>query len=186
MKTKIAKPENYEAMTPEEKLAFFEGFEYDDSTEVVQKLKDSVSNANSQAAEWKKKHNALLSEEERAKTARDEEFAALKQELEQVKKDKAIADFTAKYTSLGYDADLAASTAKALAEGDAITVFANQATFNDRLKDSVKAELMKETPKPKTGASKDVTKDAFDKMSYSEKVELFNSNPDLYNQLQKN
>ena len=187
---KIEKPENYDSMSPEEKIKFFEKFEFDDNSakikvleETVNKLKDSVSNANSQAAEWKKKHNALLSEEEQSKLARDEELEKLRTELKEANEEKARADYTAKYTALGYSADLAASTAKALIAGDVVTVIANQATFNKSLEDKIKADMMKSTPSPKTGGNTEITKEQFDKMDYSERTKLFAENKGLYEQL---
>lgn len=184
MKAKIERPEHYETMSLEEKIKYYEKFEYEDNSETIQKLKDSVSNANSQAAEWKKKHNALLSEEEQAKLSRDEELQSLKDELERVKMDKTISDYTAKYTALGYDAALAESTAKAIASGDAVTVIANQATFNKSLEEKIKADLMKDTPSPKTGEGGTITKEQFDKMNYSDKAKLYTENKELYTQLQ--
>ena len=188
---KIEKPENYEGMTPEEKLRFFENFEYEDNAEVVKNLKDSVSRASSQAAEWKRKHNALLSEDEQAKFQREEEVReltekldAVNKELDEVKKGKQISDYTAKYTALGYDSTLAESTAKALVKGDVITVLANQATFNEKYAERIKAEMLKDTPKPKTGnSSEKISKETFDNMSYSEKVKLYETDKELYDNL---
>lgn len=187
---KIEKPENYESMSPEEKIKFFEKFDYDDNSakikaleETVNKLKESVSNANSQAAEWKKKHNALISEEERAKNERDEEFEKLKTALKEANEEREKANYTAKYTALGYDPALAESTAKALISGDVVTVIANQATYNKALEEKIKADLMKDTPKPKTGENKEITKEQFDKMDYSERAKLFAENKGLYDAL---
>lgn len=183
MKNKITRPDNYDTMSVEEKLKFFESFEYDDNSEAIQKLKDSVSAANSQAAEWKKKHNALLSEEEQAKIARDEENQRLREENEKLVRNASISEYTAKYTSLGYDVELAKSTAEAIANGDVVTVIANQATFNKNLENKIKAELIKDTPKPKTGENGSVTKEQFASMSYPERAKLYSENQELYNQL---
>ena len=194
---KIEKPENYDSMSPEEKIKFFEKFEFDDNSakikaleETVNKLKDSVSNANSQAAEWKKKHNALLSEEERTKLEREEEMQQLRdalkaaeEEKENAKRETETSKSTAKYISLGYSPELAESTAKALAAGDVVTVIANQATFNKSLEDKIKADMMKSTPSPKTGGNTEITKEQFDKMDYSERAKLFAENRGLYDAL---
>lgn len=187
---KIEKPENYDSMSPEEKIKFFEKFEFDDNSakikaleETVNKLKDSVSNANSQAAEWKKKHNALLSEEEQSKLARDEELEKLRTELKEANEERAKANYTAKYAALGYSAELAESTAKALIAGDVVTVIANQATFNKSLEEKIKSDMMKNTPSPKTGGNTEITKEQFDKMDYSERVKLFAENKGLYEAL---
>ena len=183
MKIDVTKITGYAEMSAEEKIKALESYEYDDYSDTVAKLKESVSKANSQAAEWKQKHNALLSEEEKAKLERAEEFERMKSELEQVKKDKAISDYTAKYVSLGYTPELAASTANALVAGDVVTILANQATYNQELKSKIEADLMKKTPRPKTGTESEITQDAFDKMTYSERAKLYAENKELYEQL---
>ena len=51
-----------------------------------------------------------------------------------------------------------------------------------------KGEAMASTPAPAgkaTDGSKTITREQFDKMSYSERAELFDSNPDLYKELSK-
>ena len=66
-KIDTSKIEGYAEMTPEQKLAALEGFEYEDNSAELEKQKNALSKANSEAAEWKRKHNALLSEEEKKK-----------------------------------------------------------------------------------------------------------------------
>lgn len=49
---------------------------------------------------------------------------------------------------------------------------------------AVKAELLKSTPKPPAGGSDSVvTKEQFDKMGWKERVELKQTNPEMYKQL---
>ena len=62
-KIDTSKIEGYADMTPEQKLAALEGYEYEDNAAELEKQKNALSKANSEAAEWKHKHNALLSEE---------------------------------------------------------------------------------------------------------------------------
>lgn len=181
MKKNIEKPDNYENMSAEEKLAFYEGFEFDDNSELVQKLKDSVSNANSQAADWKKKHNALLSADEKAKADRDEELTALREEVEALRKKEAVSKYVAKYSEIGYDAKLAESTAQALADGDFDTVIANQEAYKKSLQSKIAAELMSGTPHPQTGTGVKMTKEEIMKIKdpverqskIAENIELF-------------
>ena len=68
-KIDTSKIAGYAEMTPEQKLAALEGFEYEDNLAELEKQKNAVSKANSEAAEWKRKHNALLSEDEKKKQA---------------------------------------------------------------------------------------------------------------------
>ena len=57
----------YADMSLEDKLKALEAFEYNDNASELEKQKAAVSKANSEAAEWKRKHNALLSEDEQKK-----------------------------------------------------------------------------------------------------------------------
>ena len=73
MRIDTQKIEGYADMTPEQKLAALEGFEFEvqqqDPAE-IQRLKDAVSRANSEAADYKKQLRAKLSDDE-AKAAQD-------------------------------------------------------------------------------------------------------------------
>lgn len=88
------------------------------------KQKKATDNASSDAADWKKKYNATLTEAQQAEAARAEEEKRLREENEALKRDKVIGAYSNRALSLGYDADLAAQTAEAMANGDMDTVFA--------------------------------------------------------------
>ena len=62
-KIDISKIDGYEGMTPDNKVKAIEAFEYEDNLSEVERYKNAVTKANSEAEEWKKKHNALLSNE---------------------------------------------------------------------------------------------------------------------------
>lgn len=87
------------------------------------KQKKATDNASSDAADWKKKFNATLSEAERAEAARAEAERILREENEALKRDKTIGAYSNRALALGYDADLAARTAEAMANGDMDAVF---------------------------------------------------------------
>lgn len=148
MKIDTGAIEGYAEMTDAQKLAALEGFEYEDNSAELERMKNAVSKANSEAAEWKKKHNALLSEDEQKKQANEESFKKMQEELESLRKDKTISEYTAKYISLGYDKELAADTAKAMADGDMAKVFANGEKHAQALEKKIKENLINKTPKP--------------------------------------
>lgn len=150
-KIDTSKIEGYSTMTPEQKIAALEALEYEDHAAELERYKSAVSKANSEAAEWKRKHNDLLSEEDRKKQERDEEFNSMKEELEQLKKDKLIASHKAEFLALGYDDALATETAQAMADGDAAKVFANQKRFLESHDKAYKAQLMGDTYTPPAG-----------------------------------
>ena len=150
-KIDIEKIEGYADMTPEQKLAALEAFEYEDNASELQRYKGATTKANSEAAEWKKKYNALLSEEERKKNASEEELNNIRTELENLRNEKSISENKAHFISLGYDEALAGETAKAMSSGDIATVFANQKKFLEDRDKTIKAELLKATPTPPAG-----------------------------------
>lgn len=138
----------YAEMSLEDKLKALEAFEYNDNASELEKQKAAVSKANSEAAEWKRKHNALLSEDEQKKQKQEEDIAAMQKELDELRRDKTVSQFTAKFIAQGYDEKLAAETAKAMADGNTDKVFANQQTFLEAYAKQVKASAMQGTPKP--------------------------------------
>lgn len=142
----------YAEMSLEDKLKALEAFEYNDNASELEKQKAAVSKANSEAAEWKRKHNALLSEDEQKKQKQEEDIAAMQKELDELRRDKTVSQFTAKFIAQGYDEKLAAETAKAMADGNTDKVFANQQTFLEAYAKQVKASAMQGTPKPAAGA----------------------------------
>lgn len=179
--TKIA---GYDKMSPEEKIAALEAIEYDDGTAEIERYKNAATKANSEAAEWKKKHNALLSEEEQKKNAESEELETLRAKVAEMEKEKVIAGHKAQYLAMGYEESLADATAKALASGDTEKVFANQKKFIETHDKNFKAELLKGTPKPKPGEGSDaMTLDKFRKLSPQERYDFSVKNPEQYKSL---
>lgn len=186
-KIDVTKIDGYAEMSTEEKLKVLEAFEYDDGASEIERYKNSVSKANSEAAEWKKKHNALLSEDEKAKQEQADYIAQLKKQNEDLLKERDVAKYKTELLSMGYSDDLATETANALFSGDVSKVLKNQATFVTEQKKAVIAESVKNTPKPPVdnGNGKTLTKAEFSKMSLNEQVKVYNESLDLYNELTK-
>lgn len=151
-KIDTTKIEGYANMTPEQKLAALEGFEYEDNSAELEKQKNALSKANSEAAEWKRKHNALLTEEERKKQEGAEALSKMQQELDELRKDKAVADYRSRFIAQGYDETLADETARAMYDGNTEKVFANQQKFLDGYTKKLKADALKNTPRPAAGS----------------------------------
>lgn len=141
----------YAEMTAEEKLKALEEFEFNDYSSELEKLKNAVSKANSEAAGWKRKHNELLSEDERKKQEQEDKLTAMERELADLRKEKTVSQYATKLIAQGYDEALAAATAQAMADGDSATVFANQSKFLEEFAKKIKADVMKKTPKPPAG-----------------------------------
>ena len=142
----------YAEMSTEDKLKALEALEEADSSAELERMKNAVSKANSEAAAWKKKHNELLGEEERKKQEQADHLAQVEKELADLRKEKTVSEYTAKFLGMGYEESLAKETAQAMADGDTEKVFANQVKFNDALKKSAIADKLKNTPRPGVGS----------------------------------
>ena len=148
-KIDVSKIEGYESMSAEEKLAALEAYEFEQTapaTDSEAKLKEALSRANGDAAEWKRKYRATLDDAKRAEEERAERDKARDEELETLRKERTISKLEAQYLAVGYSAELAASTAKAQAEGDTATVIKNQVQFIEDTKKKLEAEALGKQP----------------------------------------
>ena len=162
----------YEQMTPEQKVAALEAYNHPDPDYSGYVKKDLYDKAASDAASWKKKHNELLTEDERKKQEDADALANMKKELDELRKDKTISEYKAKLIAQGYDEALASDTAQAMADGDTAKVFANQGKFLEDYAKKVKADEMKKTPKPPAG-------DGSSDIDYSKKIEEAQQSGDM-------
>ena len=162
----------YEQMTPEQKVAALEAYNHPDPDYSGYVKKDLYDKAASEAASWKKKHNELLTEDERKKQEDADALANMKKELDELRKDKTVSEFKAKLIAQGYDEALASDTAQAMADGDTAKVFANQGKFLEDYAKKVKADAMKKTPKPPAG-------DGSSDIDYSKKIEEAQQSGDM-------
>ena len=96
-KIDTSKITGYAEMSAEDKLKALEAFEYEDNVAELEKQKAAVSKANSEAAEWKRKHNALLGEDEKKKQEQEEKFANMEKELSELREAKRVSEFKAKF-----------------------------------------------------------------------------------------
>ena len=147
-KIDVSKIAGYDSMTAEQKLTALEAYEYEDNSAEISRLNGVVSKANSEAAEWKRRHNALLTEDEQRKAAEDAEREELARKYEDLLKRTTVSDYKARFLAMGYDEKLAADTAQAMADGDIEKVFANEVKAREALKKSVESNLLKDTPRP--------------------------------------
>ncbi len=170
--------ENYENMTPEEKLAAWEAFDPEKEGFVSKTVFDRKA---SEASDLSKQLKARMTEEE-AKAAKDaEERAALIARVDELEKERSMNSYTTAYLAMGYDEKLAKATAEAVVKGDMNTVFANQKIFNEAREKALKAELLKSTPTPPAGgADGGMKKEDFMKMSLGEKQKFAAENPEAY------
>lgn len=181
MKIDVSKIEGYSEMSAEEKVKALEAFE----TEVDEtKWKELVNKASAEASKYKKELREKQTEEERREAERKEELAKKEEELALYKRASIINDHKANFLGVGYPEALATESAEAIADGDFTKVFANLGNFLSEKEKTIKEDLLKSTPKPQGGfTNPEVTKEQFDKMSYTEKVKLYETNKELYESL---
>lgn len=162
-KIDVTKIEGYESMSAEDKLAALEAYEFEvpaPATDAESKLKEALSRANGDAAEWKRKYRATLDDAKRAEEERAERDKARDEELETLRKERTISKLEAQYLAAGYSSELASASAKAQAEGDTATVIANQMKFIEETKSKLEAAALGKQPpitpgKPPKGESDD-------------------------------
>lgn len=148
-KIDVTKIEGYSEMSAEDKLAALEAYEFEvpaPATDAEAKLKEALSRANGDAAEWKRKYRATLDDAKRAEEERAERDKARDEELENLRKERTISKLEAQYLAVGYSAELASASAKAQAEGDTATVIANQMKFIEETKSKLEAAALGKQP----------------------------------------
>lgn len=180
-KIDISRIEGYSDMTAEEKLAALEAFEIPDPDYTGYVKKDVFDKASSELAGYKKQLREKMTEEEAAKAKAAEDMEIVMRELESLRTEKAVSEFTAQFLAIGYEEELAKSTATALQKGDMSVMFKNHAKFVADREKALKAELLKATPTPPPGVGETgVSKEDFSKMSLTEKAKFAAENPDQY------
>jgi hypothetical protein len=170
--------ENYESMSPEEKVAALEAYEPDMSGFVSKAIFDKTA---SDLAAAKKAIREKQTDEEAKAAERDAKFAEIMAEVESLRHEKMVGTYTASYLAMGYDEKLAKATAEAMAKGDTDTVLKNQKIHLETREKALRTELLKQTPPPAGGSSDTTMKKAdFMKMSLAEKQKFASENPEQY------
>lgn len=181
MKIDITKLEGYsESLSVEEKLKLYESYEINEPNYEGFVKKDTFDKTASELAEARKQLKAKMTEEEKKEAERATKDAEIMQELEALRKDKAISDTKSRYLALGYDEVLAKETAEAFANGETDKVFANHKRFIESREKAIKADLMKNTPQPPVGGADGtpMTKEKFLTMSTEEQLKYKQENAD--------
>lgn len=153
MKIDVNAIAGYAEMTAEQRVEALLNYEVPDDSEKVNKLKAAFDNAAAEASRYKKELRDKMSEQERLAAERAEAEQALRAELEGLRKDKAIQNYTTKCLEVGYTPELARATGQAIADGDIATVFANLKTFIDERTRTIEANALNKQPAPTPGAA---------------------------------
>ena len=154
--------ENFDTMTPEQKIEALLGFEYDDGADKIkaaeekaEKMKSAFDKAASEAAAYKKQYNAKLTDEE--KVAANQK--ALEEKLAEYEQRDKINTAKTVFLAAGFEESSAGSAAKAFISGDIDSLSAALKGFRSTVETSLKAKLIDETPVPEGGGKANTTPD---------------------------
>lgn len=145
----------FEEMSAEEKVKALLDYEIEVPTkesDEVTRLKNALSKANSDAAEWKRQFREKQTEAERAEAERAEREKAVEDELRNLRREKTVSGYLAQYLALGYEKELALKAAEATADGDAATTIACQQTFLEVKTKELEAAALNKQPTLSVGS----------------------------------
>ena len=185
-KVDITKIEGYEGMTPEEKIKALEAYEIEevqpDYSGYVKK--DVFDKTASELAGVKKQLKEKMTDDEAAKQKEQEEREELQSKYEKLLHDSEVSKNKAKLLALGYEEKLADDTAEAMVTGDLEKVMANQKKHLEAVEKKVRAEALKDTPKPTgDGDSKTMTLEKLRGMTPRERYTYSQEHPEEYKEL---
>lgn len=152
------------------------------------KIKDKADKSAKEAADWKKQYRDSLGAVEQKAQEDKETLEKLMAENEMLKKEKYISENTESLMELGYSKELAADTAKAMAEGDTKKIFSNQAKFIESVRGEQAKKDLNDTKTPDQVGSEGqdtMTKEKFQKLSLQEKQEIFTNDRALFDSMTK-
>lgn len=118
----------------------------------IERLRDALSKANAEAADYKKQLRAKQTDDEAAAQTRQEEHDKLVSENKELTAKIAKMEKVQNLIQMGYESALAESTADAMISGDMDTVLANQSKFLESRDKAQKAANLRSTPRPASGA----------------------------------
>lgn len=154
---RITLPENYDGMTAEELKSFISNLEMPEekidtsSSDEISRLKGIISKANAEASEYKKKWQATLSDAERAEAERQQRDQEREARIAELEKREAVNGYKANFLAAGYSAELAESSAQAMADGNNQKVFEDINAFIRAKTEQLQAEALNNQPKVSTG-----------------------------------
>ena len=151
--TVVTEPTTESTVAPTQEPATTEPKKDDKPTSAeIEKLKIALSKANGEAAEYKRQLREKQTQAERAEAERQEQEKAMREELDALRRDKAVTDYTNKALEVGFDADTAAKAANAMASGDTAAMFDALKAFVEATKTRMENEALNRQPALSAGA----------------------------------
>ena len=184
MKIDVSKIAGYSEMSAEEKLKALEEYDVPDPDYSGYVKKEEYDKTASELSKKKKELEAKMSADELAQKKAQEAQDELQKKYDKLLHDSTVAKNKAELVALGYEEKLADETAEAMANGDIAAVIKNQKKHLDSFEKKVRAEALKDTPKPTgDGDPKTVTLKDLRAMSPQERYDFSVKHPDEYKSL---
>lgn len=151
------------------------------------KLKKAQERAASEAAEYKKKYNATLSEKEKIDVEKAEKEAEKEERFKALERENHINKLEKGYLAMKYTADEASRMAVAEADGDLEAKMKIMAEVDARKQKEIEQEIRRSIPEPNFGVGNEeptFTKEEFDKIvktsGYNKLREIKEKYPETY------
>ena len=183
-KIDVTQIKGYAEMSVEDKLKALEGLDLPDPDYSGYVKKELFDKTASELSEKKKQLRDKLSEDEQKALQDKEAREELQAKYDKLVRETEIAKNKAKLVGLGYEESLADETALAMVEGDLDKVFTNQKKHLDSVEKRVRADALKNTPKPTPdGGSETMTLEKLRGMSPVERMKFSSEHPEEYKTL---
>lgn len=127
----------------------------------IAKLKRGLDKASSEAADYKKKYNATLSEKEQADLEKAEREAEKEEKFNQLLRENSINKLEKNFVLLGYNEEQAHKAATAQYDGNTDELFKIQSEVQQTLVKAKEAEWLKNRPLVNSGGVNDKEVDPF-------------------------
>jgi hypothetical protein len=150
---------------------------------------------NKKFAQWKKKEEetkeeaaklAKMSEQERQEALFEKQVKEFEETKKAFENEKLLNETTRQLAAKNLPVQFAGWLKGADAESTLENIKVFEAKFSEALENKVNEHFKKPVPKLSHNNEQIITKEVFNKMSYSERVNLLNTNKELYNQLNSN
>lgn len=149
-----------------------------------EKLKKAQTSAAKDASDWKAKFRATQDEATRAAEEQKEALEKIMAENEALRKTQTLATHKAGWLGLGFNETLASEAAEASVDGDFNALMGIMKKFIETHDKELKAANIRTMPAPVSGSAQSVvTKEQFKEMSFRERNQIFEEQPELYKEL---
>lgn len=118
-------------------------------------LKAQFDKVSSELASTKKQMRTMMSDSDKAKSDREAAEREIREELETLRREKALSTHKASYLSMGYDEQTAEAAATAMVDGDNVALFAAMKKHSEAAEKALRDKILNATPTPPPGEPSD-------------------------------